>query len=441
MNRLSGIFLFAFTAFCHAAILSASGDGEPASRPESRALTVQEAVQMALAHSPDVLLAEAQASRAGESLRETRSLNRPQVVVGTGLAYNNGFPLSIEGAAPSIFQIGASQSILIKKNANLIREAEESGKASRLGAESARNDLALKTALVYYELYREEKIIALASERLDDARKQLELVETLFEAGRVRPVDVTMAKNRTASAQQQLLEAREHAKTAEAELRELTGLSDAVSVKTKEPRIDIPAEFQEEMIYKQALENNPEIRQAEINVRAKEFHVEAEKGERLPQMEIVSEYALFSRTNNYADYFNQFKRHNVLLGLSLQMPLFNGSRTSARVAQSRQEVSEGRLRLQRLKSDLKLSIQKGLSDLRIARGAKDVARGDVQAAREMLRVNETLLESGRITEKELEDFRSQLQQKELALLEADQILFQRKLELFHAVGSIASAID
>ena len=102
---------------------------------QTRALSLQEAVQLALAHSPDVLLAKVQAAQARETLQETRSLNQPQVTVGTGLAYNNGFPLSIEGAAPSIVQFAASQSLLSKKNRNLIREAEQTQKASEIGAE------------------------------------------------------------------------------------------------------------------------------------------------------------------------------------------------------------------------------------------------------------------------------------------------------------------
>lgn len=443
MNRPLGMLLVVFAAFCNCSgTFATSEPRELDPQPEIRTLTLQEAVRMTLARSPEVLLAEAQAIRAGEAVRESRSLNRPNVVAGTGLAYNNGFPLSIEGSAPSIFQVGASQPILSKKNANLILESTESGKASRLGAESARNELAAKTASVYYDLYRARKMIGLASARLDTARKQQEIEETLFGSGKVRPIDVTLARTAAISARQQLLVVQEREKMAETELQELTGLSDVTSLQTSEPRIDNPIfELQGETLYQQSLGRTPGILQAEANVRAKEFHVEAEKGERLPRIEVVSQYALFSRTNNYVDYFSRFARNNFLFGLQIQVPLFDGFRTSARVAQSRQEVSEARYRLERMKSDLKLDIQRGLSALRIARGASDLARSDVEAAREMVQVSETLLESGRIGAKELEDSRLQLQQKELALLDADQVLFQRKLELLQTAGSIASAIQ
>src|SRR3972149_3058153 len=111
MNKHFGLMFSAlFACFPCTRTLPASDYGSPDSQPEPRTLTIQEAVRMPLPRSPDVVMVEAQAARAGDAVRESRSMNRPQVVAGTGLAYNNGFPLSIEGAAPSIFQIGLSQS-------------------------------------------------------------------------------------------------------------------------------------------------------------------------------------------------------------------------------------------------------------------------------------------------------------------------------------------
>ena len=51
------------------------------------------------------------------------------------------------------------------------------------------------------------------------------------------------------------------------------------------------------------------------------------------------------------------------------------------------------------------------------------------------------MEAGRISEKDLEDSRAQLLQKELALLDTDQALFQRQLDLLHSTGAIAAAIQ
>ena len=441
MTKLARTPILVFAAcMILAGILSACEQGE-SSQPEVRALTIQEAVRLTLSRSPEVLIAEAQAARAREALRESRSSNLPQVFTGTGLAYNNGFPLSIEGSAPSIIKVSASQPVFSKTNANLIREAEESGKAGQLGTESARNELASKTASVYYELFQADRIRALLSAKLDAAAKQQKQIETLLEAGKMRPIEATLSRTAVLAVRQQILVAQEQTLFAEKELHALTGLSDAIKIQTVEPKINSPIfELSEEALFQRALESAPGILKAQADVRAKEFHIQAERGGYLPKIEFVGQYALFSRSNNYEDYFRRFVRNNFLLGLSVQVPVLNAG-TGARVAQSRQEASEARYRLESMKSSLKLDVQRGLGALRIARGAVDLGRSDIDAAREMAKVSETLMEAGRISEKDLEESRTLLLQKELALLDADQTLFQRQLELLHSTGAIGTALQ
>ncbi len=433
MNRLAGLIVINCLI-----VAVASPAGQDASS-DARVLTLQEAIRLTLQHAPEVSVATAEAARVTEVLRETRSLNLPQIVTGTGAAYNNGFPLSIEGAAPSIFQVGFTQSIFSKKNNNLIREAAESSKAGQLGPEATRNELAAKTALVYYDLCHATKLRSLWRDRVQAAVLEQGITESLLEAGKVRPVDVTIAKAATASTQQELLVADEQMKMAEVQLRDLTGISEGTRIQTVDPQItnetlDKPADS----LYQQALETYPEVRQAEANLRAKEFHLEAERGEGRPHIDIVSQYALFSKTNNYQDFFTTFTRNNFIIGLAVEMPIFNGHRTSARVAQSRQEVAEARLRLQRVKSALKLNIEHSLSDLRIARGAADLAGLEVKVAQESLQLNETLLQAGRISPKDLELSRSQLREKQIAQLESQKILFQREIELLRVAGAVDS---
>jgi|GEM_PF-549763 len=420
---------------------SASAKPDPAPQSQIRTLTLQEAVRMALSRSPEILLVEAQAIRAGEAVREARSLNRPQVFAGSGLAYNNGMPLSIEGAAPSIFQVRMSQSIFSKKNNNLIHEAEEAGKASRLNKESAENNLASQTAMAYFMLHQTLKRTALASQRLEIAEAELERKQSLQEAGKIRPIDVKTAETILSAARQQHLVAQEQANIAEAELRIYTGIPDSDSIQTMEPDMVSSAfEADAETLYQRALENAPEIKQAEADIRSKEFHLEAEKGERLPRLDIVGQYALLSDSNNYTDYFNRFERNNYLIGLSVQVPIFDGFRTSSRMAQSRQEISEARSRLARVRSDLKLATQRATSNLRIARGARQHAVNEMEATRESMQVGEALLESDRISVLEFEEMKSQLFQKEYALLDSEQVLFQRKLELLSIIGDTSTVL-
>ncbi len=417
---------------------SASGTAGQVAVPPQELLAMTEVVRMALDRAPEMSLVRARAERAEEALKETRSLNLPQVSMGTGLAYNNGFPLSIEGAAPSLFQVGVSQSIFSKKNRNLIREAEENRNAGQLETEAARNEVAARAALLYSELHQSRRLTVIWSARLERAIQDLRRVETELEIGRAKPVDVTLARIPVAGIRQQLLASEEISRLLEMELRDLTGLPDSKRFRTEAPQIASDHLcLSPEDLNRRALELNPEILQAESDLRGRELHIEAERGERHPRMELIGEYALFSRTNNYQDYFNRFTRNNFLVGLSIIVPVFDGSRASARVAQSRQELVEARLRLQRMKQELRLGIERAASALRLARGAAELAIQEENAARETLRVQESLYESGRIGSKEIEASQDQLRTKEAGRIEADTTVFRRQVELLKLTGTLA----
>jgi outer membrane protein len=422
MNK-PGIVPFVLLMFCFPA--SAWDHSWQQAAGRESVLTLREAVRLALARGPEVFLAQAEAARAIEALRETRATNLPQIMTGTGLAYNNGFPLSIEGAAPSIVQLGLSQSIFSKKNKNLILEAEKGSLAGQAGVEGVRNNLIARTVLLYSELHEARLTVPMMERLRETAAHNLQILEALLQ--------VAMA-----GLDQQLLGARERAHIAETGLRELTGIPEGDNIRTETPEIKSEQlTLPTDKLYQKALENHPEIREAQASLQAKELHVEAEKADRYPQFNLIGEYALFSRTNNYQDYFNRFTRNNYLLGLSIQIPLFNGFRTDARVAQSRHEAEAARQRLLRLKSDLKLNLEKGMSDLRIAGGAVELAQLEVTACKDKLQIDETLLEAGRIEPKELENARAQLLEKQTAVLEAARVLFERQVTLLQASGTLS----
>jgi outer membrane protein len=435
MNRIIHGLIF-LTALCASAV---AVEPEGQAGREGRPVTLREAVRLALARGPEVLLARAEAAKAAEAVRETRSLNMPQVVAGTGLAYNNGFPLSIEGAAPSVFQAAASQAFLSGRNKNLIRESEAGSAAAQAGTEGARNLLAARTILFYSELHQSRQAIELLEQQRAAARQDSRLMESLVQGGRALPLDAKIAALAAADLDQQWLVAQERVRLAEVGLRELTGIPEKEAILTERPEIGSELlALTPDALYQKALEIHPAIREAEAAVRARDFRIEAERAERYPQLTLISQYALFSKTNNYQDFFNRFTRNNYILGLSVQVPVFNGFRTSARVSAARQDAEIARLQLQRLKSELKANLEKSASALRVAIGAATLARQTVAVYEEKLKVSETRLEAGRADSREVSETRTQLLEKRAALVEADRALFERQVELLQASGSLAS---
>jgi outer membrane protein TolC len=69
-------------------------------------------VELALAHSSTMAGAAADTQRAFAAYSEARNQYVPQVVVGSGLGTSYGYPLTLEGSAPSIFNVAAQSAVI-----------------------------------------------------------------------------------------------------------------------------------------------------------------------------------------------------------------------------------------------------------------------------------------------------------------------------------------
>ena len=68
------------------------------------------------------------------------------------------------------------------------------------------------------------------------------------------------------------------------------------------------------------------------------------RANRMPKVDLVAQYALFSKFNNYEDYFNRFERHNGSWACRSRFPVFANPADEARASQS--EIEAKRLRQQ-----------------------------------------------------------------------------------------------
>ena len=70
-------------------------------RAEVHTLTLRQAVDRALQQNPEIAMARLDEVKALAAVRVQKDPFSPRVYFGSGLAYTNGFPMSIDGAAPS----------------------------------------------------------------------------------------------------------------------------------------------------------------------------------------------------------------------------------------------------------------------------------------------------------------------------------------------------
>src|SRR5947208_12837057 len=81
-------------------------------RAAAEPLTLRRAVQLALTHSTAMAQASADEQRVFASYQEARNQYVPQVVAGAGIGDSWGYPLSLEGSAPSLFSVSAQSAVI-----------------------------------------------------------------------------------------------------------------------------------------------------------------------------------------------------------------------------------------------------------------------------------------------------------------------------------------
>jgi len=398
-------------------------------------VSFRRAVELAVTHSSPMAAASADQARAQNAYQEARNLFLPQMVLGSGLAATYGFPLSIEGAAPSIISVNSQQYLLNFAQKEFIRAAKSEWNVTGTLKEDQRDQVILETALTYIELDKLAASLTLLRQQEDAATRVEQIVEERIAAGVDSEVERTRARLAAARVRMRLAEAQGAMDVLRLRLANLTGLPEDSIATVTESIPELPEVKQEDNLVGQALEKSPLVRVADERADAQQFRAKGERKMLYPAFDLVGQYGLFSRHNNYDDFFQRFQRHNATLGIAIRFPFLNfaqRSRADAAEAQVvaarsqakgvRNQVSAETLRLQRL--------------ARQVSAAREVARLEYQLARSDVDAMQARLEAGTATLREEHEVRAQENARYKALLDASFELEKVQIQLLRATGDL-----
>jgi outer membrane protein TolC len=405
-------------------------------------MTLKQAVQAAMQQSPDVALARLDEDKARLGIRVARGPFTPSIGVGSGLAYSNGMPMSVEGSAPTIFQARASQFLFNRPQSFAVAQAREEARGAAIAVTGKREEVAWRVASLYLDAERAARIGALAAKDAESQEKVLATVQAQVREGRALPLAEKSAAYQLAYARQIALNLETDQSTAEAALALALGFPAEDRVRPLEsdrPAPDVPTS--EEQALRTAVESNKELRRLESAITAKQLEARGEKASRWPRIDLIAQYGLLAKFNHYDEYFQKFQRNNGQIGMSFQLPLLNGSGASAQVAQSMNEASRLRLELATTRNRLASDVQQSFRDARRSAGAADLARLDLEVAREQLSVNLAQMQEGRLTLREVEQARVQENQKWIAFYDAQYASEKAKWNVLRLTGGLLPAID
>ncbi len=388
-------------------------------------------------HSSGLAAAIADRERAQHSVEEQKYQFIPQVIMGSGLAATYGFPLSIEGSAPTALSLNTQSMLFNPGQLDFIRSAKSEMTAANFSAADRRQQIILDAASSYVQLDSVSSASNVTKQQLESAERAEKLVSDRVKEGVDPQVELTKAKLASARVRMHAADLQGSADLMRMHLAALTGLPASQIITSTETIPALPEVKQQDDLATQSSESSPFVRAAAEQAAAKELKARGERKLRFPTVDLAGQYGLFTKYNNYDQYFNKFQRHNATFGVNIRVPLFNASgrahaaaseaealraRKDADVA--KQQNSENTLKLQR-------SIQQLAAAREVTKLEHQLARGDVEATA-------AKVEAGTASFKDQEAARIAEDEKYMNYLNTSFILDETQMQLLKATGELES---
>jgi len=412
-----------------------------AASAEVHSLTLQQALELAARQNPDVTLARLDQQRAEEGVRVAQDPFRPKLYGGSGYAYVYGYPNSIEGSAPSIFQATTDLSIYNRPKSYQLKAARETARGSQFGAQAKADDMAYQAADLFLTASQIEHEGDTVSGQLPSLQKVVEAMAAAVEEGSELPLELKRARVNLAMSQERLGAARLDQDYYEMMLAVVLGYPAADRVKPVDselPSLVTPPSEQEAADI--ALRSNRELKEMQSNVLAKEMDLRSYKASRWPQVDLVAQYALFAK-QNYEQFFpGRFQRNNFEVGASVKIPLLIGSASNGLAQQANTDMRKLRIQMDELRNRILTDTRRSYEQWKKAESIRDLARMQLDLAREDLTVLLAQNGEGRVPMKQIEQARLEEGNKWIALYDADAQVTRAKLAILRQTGGLLAAV-
>jgi outer membrane protein len=407
---------------------------------EVKTMTLRQALDLALSQNPDLLLARLDQQKARSQVTVARDPFVPKIFAGSGAAYTYGFPSTIEGSAPAIVQVKTQMALFNRPLSYQVAQANESARGAAVDVARRQEEVIYRVASLYLDAEQ-------AARSLDTARKQAasllrvrELMDQRVTEGRELPIESKKANLAVLRANQHLDSLSLDLLNAEGALGLALGLGPDDRVRAApEERAPLTVGESEEASIETALESSKELKTLESSMQAKLLEIKGYQAERLPKINLVAQYSLFAKST-YQAYFTQFQRNNGQLGVSIEIPVLVGRSGSALVAQSQADISKLRIEVSRTRARITNDLRAAYQNLRRAEMAREVARADLDVAREELTLDLAQMDEGRLPLAKVEAARATENEKWLAYYESQHTAELARLNVLRQTGTLEAAI-
>jgi len=409
---------------------------------EVRTLTLRDALDIALKQNPDVILARLDQQRARAQVTIAKDPFLPKLFGGSGVAYTNGFPMSIDGNAPAIFQAKAPMAIFDRPQSFRAAQANEVVRGMEFDVGMRQDEAAYRVASLFFDADQAARSLAAVERQMESLVRVRDLTAVRVSEGRELSIESSRSDLKVLQAQQRQTELSDAVADSETALAQVLGFSpgDRVHPAQEDERRLVTLDSEESAI-QQALNTSREIRRLESNLQAKNLEIKSYQAERLPKMDLVAQYSLLSKYNNYEKFFGAFQRHNVELGVSITVPILVGRASQASMTQSQVDIEKIRTEIGRTRSRITADLQRAYRDVRRTETAQKLARADLDLAREQLSLDLTRYDEGQVTMAQVEASRAAEQEKWIVYYDTQHALEVARITVLKQSGTLLASLQ
>jgi len=283
--------------------------------------------------------------------------------------------------------------------------------AERAAQEEYRQVLAdelAATADIYLGALLAEEEVLISQQRLTAREAALRDARALFEAGTVARFDVLRVQSEATRARQQLIEARNLQKLAEARLASRMGLPSGTDLALAPVRLDQAPPGGMQPALEQALAQRPEVLAVRWGLEAAQARLGLAESLDKPTLALQSQ--LYTQTSAGMSPGEQW-----VTGLVLSYPLYDGGASRAQAGQAREALRGLEAGLEGVRRAVRLDVENSFLNL-VSRWERiGQARQGLEEATEAARVAQVRYSAGLSTSTELLDAQTALVQAQQAL--------------------------
>jgi outer membrane protein len=407
---------------------------------ETKTLTLRAALNLALEQNPDVLLARFDQQKARDQILIARDPFLPKVIGGSGLAWSPGYPTTIDGNPPSVFEARTDMALFDRSQSYKVAQAKEGLRGSAIDVTGRQEEAAYRVASLFLDAEQAAHSLDAAQKQVSNLARVKELVDARVAEDRELPIaskqadlNVKIAKHKADALAVNLIDA-------ETALAQVLGLGAGDRVRSaEEERTAIELPVSEEASIEEALEHSPDLRRLESNMQMKTLEVKSFKAARMPKVNVIAQDNIFAKynfpTSNYV-----FHRNNPELGVSIEVPLLVGRTAQAFASQAETEVSKMRVEVARTRSRITADLRRAYQEVKSAESSRELAKADLDLTREQLNIDLAKFGEGKLPLAQVETEHAMENEKFLAFYVSQQTVERARLSVLRLTGTLVAAL-